>query len=244
MKNYFIQSGETVEILIPVCNEAETIGVLLEEWLQVLTELPVGSRITLEDGNSTDGTVEILKDISGRNPQVNPILIKKRDGFSKAVSRLLLQSKCDWVFVADSDGQYYTNDFWTVASKVQKNIEFVKGVKVNRQDNVFRRFFSFLMNRFIVVILGFPLLDYNSSHYLVKRIKIDEIIKSFGDWKFKYSINVELTLKLILSNTEFSVAYIKHSVRKNGVSRGNAPIKFLGFGIRTLNDIWNLKKNF
>jgi glycosyltransferase involved in cell wall biosynthesis len=242
--NYFIKTKESVEILIPVCNEADTIGVLLEEWLEVLKELPSGSRITLEDGNSSDGTIEILRRFSNQNTNINAIFMDKRDGFSKAVGRLLAQSNSDWLFVADSDGQYFTEDFWTVASKVNENVDFVKGVKVNRQDNIFRRFFSFLMNRFIVVLLGFPLIDYNSSHYLVKRSKVTQIVESFGGWKFKYSINVELAMKLILSNTNFQIAYIRHSVRANGVSRGNAPLKFLGFGIRTLRDIWNLKKKF
>ncbi len=242
--NYFLESGETVEILIPVCNEASTIGILIEEWLQILTNLPEGSCISIEDGKSSDGTVEILNEFSRRSKNVNVILMDKRDGFSNAVGRLLAQSKCDWLFVADSDGQYYSKDFWTVASKLTPSIEFVKGVKVNRQDNIFRRFFSFLMNRFIVVLLGFPLLDYNSSHYLVRRSRVGFVLDTFGSWKFKYSINVELTLKLILSNTNFEFAYIRHSARKDGMSRGNAPIKFIGYGVRTLRDIWQLKKQF
>jgi dolichol-phosphate mannosyltransferase len=235
--------GHTVSILLPVCNESLVIERVVREWVDQIFELPEGSKIFIDDANSTDGTAEILRCLKDEFPSLIEIEFRPdRDGFKNAVSRLYGVADGQYVFVADTDGQYFASDFPYFLERVKAGDVFVKGVKINRKDGIPRRAFSFLMNRFVVVVIGLPFLDYNSSHYLIKKDLLDKI-KDEGI-KFKHSINVEITMKAILANIQYSIIYVRHQTRAQGVSRGNPPLKFLKFGLRTIQDIWKLKSDF
>ncbi len=230
-----------VDVVIPVCNESKVIDSVLEQWVVQLKSLHPDSKIIVEDANSSDGTAEKLIRWN-HEPNIEVYFFPERDGFSKALLRLLRLSSNDWVFVADSDGQYVVEDFEFFVEKALEGAAFIKGVKVNRRDGFLRRGFSFVFNRFISVILNVPAFDYNSSHYLISRGLLLKIIS--GGPTFRSQINVEIGLRALLSNSKFEVVYIKHNKRLSGISRANSPKKFLINGAVTLRDVWNLKTNF
>jgi glycosyltransferase involved in cell wall biosynthesis len=233
----------TVSVLLPVCNEGEVIEKVVNDWLIQIKTLPAGSNILIEDANSTDGTREILQRAEFQNPQYIKVFYRDdRDGFRNALLRLFDHSNADYIFVADTDGQYFVTDFPYFLKRAALGNDFVKGVKINRRDGFFRRFFSYLMNRFVVVFIGLPAIDYNSSHYLIRKDFLNSI-RGEG-FVFKYSLNVEVTLKALLANADYSIIYVKHQSRSQGVSRGNPPLKFMAFGITTIREIWNYKSNF
>lgn len=235
---------KSVSVLLPVCNEVQTIESVIREWVVTLRALPAnGSRIIVEDGNSDDGTCELLEKLSNEYPEILKVLFHPaRDGFKNALHRLFEQAESDYVFVADTDGQYMVSDFFFFLERASAGAKFVKGVKINRRDGLPRRFFSYLMNRFIVIFIGLPFIDYNSSHYMIDTFSLRKILNS--KLTFKYSINTEVTLKALISNIDYSIVYVKHQSRSEGISRGNPPLKFLGYGLTTMKEIWNLKKNF
>lgn len=232
---------EPISIVMPVCNEINVLPDVVGEWLIQLDQLPTGSTIEFDDGDSSDGTREFLSELASRDHRVR-VQFSSRDGFSKSIARLFTSAQNDWIFVADSDGQYLSSDLPYFINQWSEGVDFCKGVKVNRQDGLPRRLLSFLMNRFITVVLGLPFLDYNSSHYLINRKALFQF--GFKGFQFRNSINVEIALRMILSNCKYHVIYVRHAKRSAGVSRGNPPIKFLFYGIRTIIDIWRLKQSF
>ena len=241
MKNRIL-FPEPISILIPVCNEVDVIKEVLEEWVFEIVNLPIGSTVEFEDANSTDGTLQILESYAEKYEFIMVEARTDRDGFSNAVKRLLKNAKNDWMFVADSDGQYFASDIQFHLAKWKPGVEFVKGVKVNRRDGFLRRLLSFMINRFIVVYYGFPFLDYNSSHYLISKNLYKEIEPE--SWFFGFSVNMEITLRSILANRSYEVVWVRHSKRQKGVSRGNPPHKFLAYGFRAYKDLIKLKKTF
>ena len=214
----------------------------MEEWVVEIDNLPIGSTIEFEDANSKDGTLQILKSYAEKYEFITVEERTDRDGFSNAIKRLLKNAKNDWMFVADSDGQYFASDIQFHLAKWKPGVEFVKGVKVNRQDGFWRRLLSFVINRFIVVYYGFPFLDYNSSHYLISKRLYKDIEPE--SWFFRFSVNMEITLRSILANRNYEVVWVRHSKRRKGVSRGNPPHKFLAYGFKAYKDLIKLKKTF
>jgi glycosyltransferase involved in cell wall biosynthesis len=238
-----MEFNRTVSVLLPVCNEALVIEGVVRDWVNQIQGLPIGSKIYIDDANSTDGTREILQELCKEYPNLISIDFRSdRDGFKNALKRMFFLADGDFVFVADTDGQYFPTDFNFFLARANSGDLFVKGVKINRKDGLPRRFFSFLMNRIIVVFIGLPFLDYNSSHYLIERKLLNQILDQGLD--FQFSINVEVTLKALLLNARYSIIYVRHQARTQGVSRGNPPVKFLLYGLKTVREIWNLKSNF
>lgn len=230
-----------IDVVIPVCNESQVIDLVIEQWLNQIKSLHPDSRIIVEDANSSDGTVDLLRKWN-MHKNVSVHFRSDRDGFSKALLRLFKVSQNDWVFVADSDGQYVVTDFEHFINRAIEGAQFIKGVKVNRRDGFLRRAFSFVFNRYISIILNVPPYDYNSSHYLISRNLLDHVLLTGP--KFRSQVNVEVALRALLSNAKFQVVYVKHNKRVHGISRENAPRKFLSNGFITMRDVWILKTNF
>ena len=96
-----------VSIVMPVCNEVTVIDRVISEWTTMLNRLPDGSLLEIEDANSNDGTIDILRKWEDADPRIKVTYFPERDGFTNALRRLLANAKNDWVFVSDSDGQYF-----------------------------------------------------------------------------------------------------------------------------------------
>jgi hypothetical protein len=112
-------------------------------------------------------------------------------------------------------------------------------------------------------------LDLNSSHYLISKQLVQRIyptkkkivqnsrlaknsiaaknqddIKVLEDWTFHKLINIEISLRVVLSNFKYERVYIKHYKRNSGPSRGHPSHKILKDGFQAIKDIKNLKSEF
>jgi dolichol-phosphate hexosyltransferase len=88
---------EMVSVVIPTLNEAGNIREALETLDR---ELAFPKEIIVVDGNSTDGTIEIVK---GTNCK---LIIEPRRGYGLALRRGMKEAKGDVVIMVDGDGTY------------------------------------------------------------------------------------------------------------------------------------------
>ena len=88
---------EMVSVIIPTLNEAGNIRQLLAT---IEKELAYPKEIIVVDGNSTDGTLEIVKDSNCR------LIIEPRRGYGVALRTGMKHAKGDVVIMVDGDGTY------------------------------------------------------------------------------------------------------------------------------------------
>ncbi len=88
---------EMVSVVIPTLNEAGNIKEALET---IENELAFPKEIIVVDGNSTDGTLEIVKDSRAR------LIIEPRRGYGLALRKGMKAAKGDVVIMVDGDGTY------------------------------------------------------------------------------------------------------------------------------------------
>jgi dolichol-phosphate hexosyltransferase len=102
---------EMVSVVIPTLNEAGNI----REALDTLNrELAFPKEIIVVDGNSTDGTLEIVKDSNCR------LIIEPRRGYGLALRKGMKAAKGDVVIMVDGDGTY---EFKHVNRLIQRMID-------------------------------------------------------------------------------------------------------------------------
>jgi len=88
---------EMVSVIIPTLNEAGNIAEALET---IDRELAYPKEIIVVDGNSTDGTLDIVR---GANCKV---IVEPRRGYGLALRRGMKEAKGDVVIMVDGDGTY------------------------------------------------------------------------------------------------------------------------------------------
>ena len=158
---------ESVAICMPVLNEIGVIEEVLGEWLQICEALPNGSYLCIEDGGSSDGTVEYLREVSKSNPLIRIIEKERPEGFGVAAKSLFKESSAKWIFFTDSDGQYIPEDFWLLWDRRQ-NFDIIRGAKLGRQDPMFRRLTSFFWNKLVRFLFELQISDINSAFILIE----------------------------------------------------------------------------
>jgi len=89
---------ELVSVVIPTLNEA---GNIKEALTTIHEELAYPNEIIVVDGNSTDGTLEIVKDIV-----FCKLIVEPRRGYGLALRKGMKCAKGDIIVMVDGDGTY------------------------------------------------------------------------------------------------------------------------------------------
>ena len=125
----------TLDIVIPVHNEAEVIErVVTELYREIGKTLDV--RFIISEDGSTDNTKDILKKLSLRIP-MTLLINERRIKYSKALIRGLREVQSPFVFCIDSDGQYNAKDFWKLW-EARQDADVVIGFRKHRADSLER----------------------------------------------------------------------------------------------------------
>ena len=233
---------EPVSILMPVRNEALVIQEVIEEWdKNVLSFLPIGSELILEDGNSSDGTKEILQNLEKKYSYLKVFYKNEADGFGAAALRLYREAKCPWIFFTDSDGQYVAKDFWVLA-KYYQHFDYIRGGKVGRRDPLERRVVSFVFNKLVCLLFDIYFYDVNCAFHLIKKNLIDDLSQKINC--MPTLINTELLIRATYRNYEIKQVFIHHRERSHGTSRGIPPNKLLFHSFNAFKGLLKIKHDF
>ena len=101
-----------VSVIIPTLNEA---GNILEALITIDKELAYPKEIIVVDGDSTDGTKEIVKDTNCR------LIVEPRRGYGIALRIGMKHAKGDVVVMVDGDGTYEVKHINMLLDKMIKN---------------------------------------------------------------------------------------------------------------------------
>jgi glycosyltransferase involved in cell wall biosynthesis len=208
---------ETVTICIPIYNEVEVIEKVLSEWSLIVGNLPEGSRILIEDGGSTDGTIKVLKNYQNKFNFIDVIYRDRPDGFGNAAKRLLKLPTTEWVFFTDGDGQFVPSDIWKLWQR-KDGCDLVKGIKLGRKDPLLRRVISYFWSALIQVMFGLFITDVNAGFLLMRNSQLKQVI---NEVRFLESLVItEIVIRLVTNNCRKSDdVYVLHRAREGGKSR-------------------------
>jgi glycosyltransferase involved in cell wall biosynthesis len=214
---------EPVSILMPVCNEADVIEEVVEEWRRdVICYLPAGSQLIIEDC-SNDGTEKILTQL-GKKYEFLKVYFAPRDGFFNSALRLYRYAQTPLVFFTDSDGQYVAADFWKVAAYID-NHDMVHGWKQDRKDPGYRIRASGIYNIIARLMFSSRAQDVNSAFRLMRKPMLNVVLGQIT--RLKMLPNSELYLRAEASGFRILNVPVSHQDRKYGKSRSLPASRFV-----------------
>ncbi len=148
-----------ISVVVPVKNEAENVGPLLQEISTVLQGMPqVSYEIIFVDDGSTDQTPTILTGLAASFPALRILRHSRACGQSAAIYTGVRHAVYDYIVTLDGDGQNNPDDiprFIEIFRKtpVHKKIGMVIGCRLNRRDSVIRRISSRIANSIRAALL-------------------------------------------------------------------------------------------
>ena len=96
-----------VSVIIPCFNERPTIREIIT---RVLAQ-PLSMEVLVVDDASTDGSLEVMREIAASNPVVRVLAQAENGGKGKALRRGFAEATGDVVLVQDADLEYDPNDY-------------------------------------------------------------------------------------------------------------------------------------
>lgn len=201
---------ETVDIIIPVYNEEETI----ENILEVVDNTDfcgLRKNIIVVDDCSVDSTRSILKKYENR---FKIIYKEKNGGKGSAVSLGIKNSNGDIVVIQDADLEYDPKDYSKLIELIVKNdADVVYGSRF--LNNPFKNFMlmSFLANKFLTILTnifyGTKLTDMETCYKAMKR----EFIQNIEIKSRKFDLEPEITAKLVKNGAKIVEVPISYNAR-------------------------------
>ena len=172
---------ETLSILIPIFNEEENIPSLYDRLLAALKKIGRPYEVIFIDDGSSDGSLEILLDISKKNSNVKIISFSRNFGQTAALSAGIDFSSGEILIPMDGDLQNDPEDILPLLEKIEEGYDAVSGWRKDRKDPFLtRRFPSIIANKMISLIGGVRLHDYGCTLKAYKR-DILKNIRLYGE---------------------------------------------------------------
>ena len=179
--------NKLVTVVVPTLNEAEGIGLVLDELLKVGVSR---ERILIVDGGSTDGTTEIASKYDVK------VIRQLGKGKADAIKTALNYVETPYMLVMDGDYTYPATaipEFMRTA--LVTGADEVIGVRstVNGSQSLIYRFGNWLLTKVFNLIFGTRLHDVLSGMYLVKVEALRDALMEMGG----FSVEAEIAAHMV-----------------------------------------------
>ncbi len=170
-----------ISVILPVYNERQNIGLVIDELKEVLVSLGKPFEIIAVDDGSTDGSREILKNLVRQHDILKVIFFRKNYGQTAAFDAGFSAASGDVIITMDSDLQNDPHDIPKMIEQLNAGYDFVTGWRKERQDGFFlRRLPSKIANWLIRKMTGTTVHDLGCSLKAYRR-SITEEMHLYGE---------------------------------------------------------------
>jgi undecaprenyl-phosphate 4-deoxy-4-formamido-L-arabinose transferase len=150
-----------VSVVIPVYNEESNLPALVPRLIGVLDALERPYEVILVDDGSRDRSLDILKGFVARYPtRLRVVELSRNFGQHPAILAGFTIATGDVIVTLDADLQNPPEEIGKLLALTDEGYDVVGGVRQGRQDTLFRRAASWLVNRVTARITGIRMRDY------------------------------------------------------------------------------------
>lgn len=153
-----------VSIVVPIHNEYENLPRLLDAISTVLKDGEYRYEIICVDDGSSDGSTELLKDLSTQREDLRSVILRRNYGQTAAMAAGFRFAQGNVIITMDGDLQNDPADIPVLMRKLNEGYDLVSGWRKHRQDATLnRKIPSKIANWLIGQVTGVKVHDYGCS---------------------------------------------------------------------------------
>ena len=159
-------SGEMpeVSVVVPICDEVESLPHLLEAIATTLTTNGLSYEIICVDDGSQDGSAEFLKQEAKIRQDLKAVILRRNYGQTAAMSAGFNYARGKAIVTLDADLQNDPADIPRLLAKLDEGYDLISGWRKDRKDAKITRLLpSKIANWLIGRVTGVELHDYGCS---------------------------------------------------------------------------------
>ncbi len=205
--------NQLISIIIPVFNESESIGYLLDEVLNVMHTNKLNFEIVVVNDGSQDSTSNVLDELTLKIKELSVISLRTNYGQTAAMAAGFDNSNGEVVITLDGDLQNDPTDIPKLISHINEGYDLICGWRYDRKDKLInRRIPSKIANKLIANVTGLKLHDYGCSLKAFKKEILDDI-KLYGE------LHRFLPVLAKIEGAKIKEIKVNHRSRKYGSSK-------------------------
>lgn len=203
-----------ISFVLPVLNEASNLEELYNRLSRVMEKLGESYEIIFVDDGSQDNSLNLVQSFQMRDERINVIALTRNFGQHAAILAGFNHSKGEIIITMDSDLQNPPEEIPKLIDKLNEGYEVAAGWRVSREDSLFRRITSFIVNKTVQWMTGVKLHDYGCMMRAYKRSVIEKLLLCQESFR---------STPVLISWLGVSIGEVKiaHASRKSGKSNYN-----------------------
>ncbi len=167
-----------ISIVIPVFNEAASLSELMVRLLKACNQMNRCFEIILVDDGSGDGSRDMIEAAADQSPGVIiGVLLNRNYGQHSAIMAGFAQAGGDIVVTLDADLQNPPEEINKLVQKAEEGFDVVGSVRVPRQDTLFRRAASHMVNKVVQMSTGVAMHDYGCMLRAYRRHIVEAMLQ-------------------------------------------------------------------
>jgi len=201
-----------ISVVIPVYNEKENLSELIDRCLAACRETRKYFEIILVDDGSRDGSDDLISEAADCHAEIIAVIFNRNYGQHAAVMAGLAQARGEIIVTLDADLQNPPEEIPNLVREIEHGADVVGTIRENRQDNVFRRIASALVNKMVQRTTGVMMHDYGCMLRAYKRPVVNAMLQCH-----EHSTFIPILANSFAGST--SEITVKHASRENGKSK-------------------------
>jgi glycosyltransferase involved in cell wall biosynthesis len=202
-----------LSIVVPLYNEEESVGPLVEAVRDALEGQPSWELVLVDDG-SRDSTAQVAGALAAADPRVVLLQLARNYGQTQAMQAGFDRANGRIVVSMDGDLQNDPRDIPLVVAKLEEGFDLVAGYRMRRQDKVVtRKIPSWVANRMIIWLTGVRIRDNGCSLKAYRRDLLDQLHLYSDMHRFLPA------LAAATANARIAEVPVRHHARRFGVSK-------------------------
>jgi len=171
---------ELISIVVPVCNEKDSLPQLVREIAAGVKELGTRTEILFVDDGSTDGSWDVIRELAANDPRVRGIRFRRNFGKAAALQAGFHEAKGGVVLTLDADLQDDPKEIPRFVAAVKGGFDVVSGWKKIRHDPWHKVLPSRVFNWVVSRVTGVQLHDHNCG-YKAYRADVLREVRLYGE---------------------------------------------------------------
>jgi glycosyltransferase involved in cell wall biosynthesis len=203
-----------VSLVLPAFDEAENIGAVLRQALDVLPRATKEFEIIVVDDGSTDATADLV----ARHDGVRLRRHASNRGYGAALRTGIRAARMEWVFFTDADLQFDLEDLRDLI-RASRDFDIIAGYRAPRRDPPGRLLLARIWALLIWLLYGLRVRDVDCAFKLFRRRVFDAIpIESVGAF-----VNTEILVRARAAGFRVREVPVRHFPRGAGRASGARP---------------------
>lgn len=229
-----------ISIILLVHNEEQSIKKEIQDISRIIIKKFKNVEFIITQDGSIDNSDKIIKSFQ-KKYKIKYYSFKERLGVHNSLLFSLKKARGDHIFFMDSGKKFLIKEFFKIY-KFKDKFDIVSGLRVNRQDQIYRILLTYFFNLFLRIFTNSKFRDLDSGFKLFKR---KTIRKSLSMKKINsYFFMSEICLKSIYMGhkvKEVKVNYFQRETKSRATSINKIPTMIFSFllNFKTLKRICN-----